>query len=296
MSKNQQTLHKGTPFSRVMRAGCVIGALTGSAMDAHAVGVNSDPGDYTALPAGTQLGVAYYQHLSADNVRANGHKVVGGLDLGLDLGVLRYVRYVELGGWIANPQIIMPFGRQNIGLSGDTRSGLGDTTVGATFWPLHDLEGRHHFGIGTFATLPTGSAKNEGFALSSNRYAFNLQAGYQRPLSKNWTLELIGQSEFYTDQRDTNASKKTYLSLDASPRYQFSDQTSVALTWRHGWGGKEELNGVTLLGSERRDIGILTWASFLAPQWQLQLQYRQDFNVKDGAEIRALQSRLLYVF
>jgi len=296
MNKVKKTRGRSVRVLSVIRSWCAISALMCAASAANAAGVNPDPGDYTALPPGTQIGVAYYQHLTADDVYVKGHKVVDNLDLSLDLGILRYVHYVQIGDWVADPQIIVPFGRQHVGLTGDTRTGLGDITVGAAFWPLHDLAGRHHFGISTFVTLPTGSDKNDGFALSANRYAFNLQAGYMRPLGKNWTIDLVAQSEFYTDQRDTDSTKDAYFSLEASPRYYFSDQTYVGVTWRRGWGGKEKLHGATLLDSEERDIGIVTWASFLAPNWQLQLQYRQDFNVKDGPEIRGLQTRLLYVF
>lgn len=296
VNKDRDTRGASDRISRFVRSCSAIGAMLGVVSMANAAGVNPDPGDYTALPPGTQLGVAYYQHLTADKLYVDGHKVVDNLDLALDLGILRYVHYVQIGDWVADPQIIAPFGRQHVGLTGDTRSGLGDITVGAAFWPLHDLPGRHHFGISTFVTLPTGSDKNEGFALSSNRYAFNLQAGYMRPIGSNWTIDLVAQSEFYTDQRDTNASKDAYFSLEASPRYHFSDTTYAGLTWRHGWGGKEKLHGATLLDSEERDIAILTWASFLSPKWQLQLQYRQDFNVKDGPEVKGLQTRLLYVF
>lgn len=279
-----------------VRAFIATSALAAVIPAANAAGVNPDPGDYTALPPGTQLGVVYYQHLRADEVFARGDKVLDELDLSLDIGILRYVHYVKLGDWVADPQIIAPFGRQRVGLSDETRSALGDITVGAAFWPLHDLEGRHHFGISTFFTLPTGGDKNKGFALSSNRYAFNLQAGYMRPIGRNWTIDLVAQSEFYTDQRDTDSSKDPYFSVEASPRYHFSDATYLALTLRHGWGGKETLGETTLLDSEERDSAILTWASFLAPKWQLQIQYRQDFNVEDGPELNGLQTRLLYVF
>lgn len=296
MSNNTKAKNRRSVASGFIRTSCATAVLAAVISTASAAGVNPDPGDYTALPPGTQLGVVYFQHLSADEVHARGKKIVNNVDLTLDLGILRYVHFVKIGDWVADPQIIVPFGRQKIGLADDVRSGLGDITVGAAFWPLHDLEGRHHFGISTFVTLPTGSEKDAGFALSANRYAFNLQAGYMRPLGRNWTIDLVAQSEFYSDQRNTDARKDAYFSLEASPRYHFSDATSVTLTWRHGWGGKETLNGSTLLDSEQRDSVILTWASFLSPKWQLQMQYRQDFDVQDGPALTGLQTRLLYVF
>ncbi|PCN59340.1 hypothetical protein [Acinetobacter sp. YT-02] len=70
-------------------------ALT-AALDLQAAGVSSDAGDYQALPGGTNLAVAYYQHTEADKAYANGDKVADDLDLSIDLGILRYVRFIEV--------------------------------------------------------------------------------------------------------------------------------------------------------------------------------------------------------
>jgi len=41
---------------------------------------------------------------------------------------------------------------------------------------------------------------------------------------------------------------------------------------------------------------MLTWASFVDKQWQVQLQYVHDLKVEEGPKISALQARLLYVY
>jgi hypothetical protein len=35
--------------------------------------------------------------------------------------------------------------------------------------------------------------------------------GYIRKLSNNWTIDLIGETEFYQDQRDTKSQKDPLL-------------------------------------------------------------------------------------
>src|SRR5690606_13658212 len=90
-----------------------------------AAGVSSDPGDYKALPAGTNLAVAYYQHLTADNVYTNDKKVVNDLGLTLDIGMLRYVKFIELGGLLINPQIVLPLAKQRNTLESSDSSGIG---------------------------------------------------------------------------------------------------------------------------------------------------------------------------
>jgi hypothetical protein len=40
---------------------------------------------------------------------------------------------------------------------------------------------------------------------------------------------------------------------------------------------------------------MLTWASFVDKQWQVQLQYVRDLKVEEGPKVSGLQARLLYV-
>lgn len=283
-SPKQHTFLLGTAFS------------LGLAALPAAAGINADPGDYTGLPGGTDIALLYYQHLAADDVYVKGKKVVDNLDLKLDVGVLRMIHFVEIGGWVIDPQFILPFGKQRVGLTDQEVSGIGDLQFGATFWPLHDLKNNHHFGVTTFFTAPTGAHKGDGFALSNNRWAFDVQAGYIRNIAPKWTLELLGQVEFYQDQRDTHAKKDPLYQADAILRYNFSDATYVAATYRHAWGAKETLNGATLADRANNGTAVLTWASFLSKQWQLQLQYRQDLHIENGPKVGGPQARLLYLF
>lgn len=100
-------------------------ALFSISSSIFAAGVSADPGDYKALPAGTNLAVAYYQHLTADDVYSNNNKVVDDLGLTLDLGMLRYVRYMEIGGLLMDPQIVLPFAKQQNSLDGTETVELG---------------------------------------------------------------------------------------------------------------------------------------------------------------------------
>ncbi|WP_428979393.1 hypothetical protein [Cupriavidus oxalaticus] len=75
-------------------AGVALTLLLGAA-PAHAIDV--DAGDYTALPAGTNLGLLYYQHAQRDRVYAGGNRVAGG-NLDSDVGIVRYVRSLQVLG------------------------------------------------------------------------------------------------------------------------------------------------------------------------------------------------------
>lgn len=258
--------------------------------------VRPDPGDYTGLPAGTNLLLAYAQFPRGDKVYSKGNKVVDNLDLSVNAGILRYVHFMKLGDYIIDPQIIVPFGSQKIGLSDSKTSGLGDVIFGATLWTLADLAKGEHLGWSVFFTAPTGGDKNQGFALSNNRWATDLQVGYIRKLSEKWTVDLIGETEFYQDQRDTKAQKDPLLQAHGHLRYHLSDATYLAATYRHAWGAKEKLDGVELAGAKNNGTAMLTWASFIDKQWQVQLQYTQDLKVEEGPKVSGIQARVLYVY
>ncbi len=269
--------------------------LAGVAPLAHA-DVRPDPGDYTALPAGTSLLLGYAQLPRADEVYSKGRKVVSNLDLSLNAGIFRYVHFTRLGGYTIDPQIIVPFGRQEIGLSGTRSSGLGDIIFGGTLWTIADAQRGEHLGWSVFVTAPTGGNKNQGFAISNNRWAVDLQAGYIRKLGDHWTLDAIVETEFYQDQRDTRARKSPLLQLHGHLRYHLSGATYLAATYRHALGARETLHGATLANDKNNGTAMLTWASFIDKQWQVQLQYSKDLRIEEGPRIDALQARFLYAF
>lgn len=255
-----------------------------------------DPGDYTALPPGTDLLLLYGQHVTADKIYAGERQVVGNADLSLDVGLLRYVHFTTLGGFTVDPQIIVPVGRQKLGITGEKADGLGDVVFGGTLWTIADLPRGEHLGFSLFLTAPTGSDKSKGFALSDNRWAADFQVGYIRKLAPNWSIDLIGQTELYQDRRDTHSHKDALVRGIAHVRYHLNDTTHLAISYRHAWGAKETLNGTTL--SSRKDDGnlTLTAASFVSKTVQLQLQYSRDVKVQSGPKASTLGLRTLFIF
>lgn len=255
-----------------------------------------DAGDYTALPAGTDLLLLYGQHNSADQLRADGRTAVDNLGLKLDVGLLRWVHFTTWNGYTIDPQIVVPFGRQKVGLSGEKTSGLGDIIFGGTLWTIADLQRGEHLGWSLFITAPTGADKREGFALSDNRWAADLQVGYIRRFAPQWSIDLIGQTELYQDRRDTKSEKDPLVRGFAHLRYHLSDATHLAVSYRHTLGAKETLDGTTLSGRKNDGNVTLTWASFLTKQVQLQLQASQDVKVENGPKLRTVGVRALYAF
>ncbi len=88
---------KSTPRRRAiaLAAGLAIGLTCSSGASAFDV----DAGDYTALPAGTTLLAAYYQYASRDAIFADGNRAPGNNRLDSNVGILRGVHYMNVGGY-----------------------------------------------------------------------------------------------------------------------------------------------------------------------------------------------------
>ncbi|MBJ2182511.1 transporter [Pseudomonas veronii] len=261
--------------------------------------IKPDSGDYAALPAGTDLALLYQQNPRIDKAYSGGQRVANNLDLDLTVEVLRLVHFTEFfdTGYIWDPQLIIPYGHQDLGATGQKNSGIGDVTFGATLWTLVDMARNRHLGWSMFITAPTGADKNLGFALSNNRWAADFQVGYVHGFDEHWTWDVIGETEFYQEQRDTGAHRDPLIQLHNHLRYNFTPQTSVALSYRHNWGSRETLDGQTLQTSH--DNGTLGFSAttMLGKQWQVMGQYWRDVTVRSGPMTdNSVQFRVAYIY
>ncbi|MBX3670867.1 MAG: transporter [Rhodocyclaceae bacterium] len=255
-----------------------------------------DPGDYTGLPGGSSVALFYYQHITADKVYANGTKVLDNLDLKLDVGLLRALHYMNWGSGIVAVEALQLFGQQEVGLTNQSMSAVGDLKLGLHYWPIHDLANNEHLGFSLKLVAPVGSKSGQGFALSDNRWALNPGVGYIRNLSSRVSLDLAGQLEFYGKNRDTGVERDLAYYIDTSLSYRLDGGAQLSATYRHAWGAKEHLNGATLSGRLNNESLLVGWANFLSKSVQLELRYRQDVSTEQGPKLRGLETRLLYLF
>lgn len=261
--------------------------------------VRPDPGDYTALPKGTNAVVLYQQNPRGEAQYSGGEKVADDLGLKMTVGVLRLIHFTDFfgTGYTWDPQIVIPFGRQEVGLIDSKNTGIGDITFGGTVWTIADQARNEHLGWSVFVTAPTGADKDQGFALSNNRWALDLQVGYIKGLTDRITWDVIAETEFYDNQRSTDAKKDPLLQLHNHLRYNFTPQTYAALSYRHNWGARETLDGRTL--ASRHDNGTVgfTVATMLSNQLQVLGQVQRDTSIREGVKIdHSLQFRLAYFY
>lgn len=278
--------------------------LTLAAPSAHAVDV--DAGDYTALPAGTNLFLAYAQFASRDGVYAGGDEVVPGAELDSQVGILRGVHFMQLGKFIVDPQFLLPFGKLDAGGTtsalGDT-SGIGDLILAATVWLVNDPDNKRYFGITPFLYLPTGSYdNNRALNLGENRWKFALQGGYIQGLGDKFSLDLIGDVTLYGKNDDFSANgvdmkQDASFQFQSFLRYHVTPTFDLRTGWSRTWGGETEVDGIDQ--GDRTQISKWQFGAswFVTPSVQLMANYGRDASVRNGfKEDNRINLRLLKVF
>ncbi|SFU31822.1 transporter [Pseudoduganella namucuonensis] len=286
-------------------AGAVLATLAALA-GGPAAAIDVDAGDYTALPVGSKLALVYYQRAERDKLYGKGARVP--LDAGLDsdVGIARGVHFMDIGGYIVDPQFLLPFGRlkakDGTGFLGDT-GGTGDLMLAATVWLVNRKEGNTYFGVTPFLILPTGQYdRNRALNLGQNRARFTLQAGYITALTTSLSLDVVGDFTVYGRNTEFGAAgatleQKTGYGAQAHLRYH------VAPGFDLRGGVFRTITGETSVnGARQGDRGDTTKFNigasyFVRPATQLLATYGRDVSVRDGfKEGNRLNLRLLQVY
>ncbi|MGH8809121.1 MAG: transporter, partial [Noviherbaspirillum sp.] len=268
--------------------------------------IDVDAGDYTALPAGTNLGLVYYQHAERKSLYSKGAKVPIGARLDSDVGILRGVHFMDIGGYIVDPQFLLPFGKLKAkdatSFLGDT-SGVGDLILAATVWLVNQPQSNTYFGISPFLTLPTGQYDNsKSLNLGENRSKFTLQAGYITGLGKKLSLDLVADVTLYGNNKDFGPAGAT-LKQEASYQAQAHLRYLATPAFDLRAGLSKTITGETSVnGADQNDRGStsklsLGAAYFLRPTTQVLATYGRDLSVREGfKESNRINLRLLQIF
>lgn len=275
-----------------------------AAPQAHAVDV--DAGDYTALPAGTNLLMGYYQYATRDAAYVRGHKQAGDPRLDSHIGILRGVHFTEIGGFIVDPQFLLPFGqlkgKDDLSAAGSA-SGVGDLILAATVWLVNRPESGTYFGITPFLYVPTGKYDNDdALNIGENRWKFALQAGFITKLTDKVSLDLAGDVMVYGKNDKFGPSRETMkqkasMQFQGFLRYHMSDAWDLRLGVSHTIGGETEVAGVDQ-GDRLRTTKVSVGTGwFIRPDVQLLASYGRDVSVRSGLrEDDRLNLRVLKVF
>ncbi|NKF23512.1 transporter [Solimonas marina] len=276
---------------------------------APALAVDVDPGDYTALPAGTNLGLVYLQQVHRDELSTPAGTID---DARLDSSVMlaRYVHFTKIGPFTVDPQVIVPFGKlyngQVAGSDLDESSGLGDIVTFATVWLVNKPDPKHetYFGVSPILTIPTGAyGHDKSVNLGGNRFVYTAQAGLIQGLAQNLKVDLIGELTWYQDNDKYGAAEQTLSQAHSGEfqawlRYGLPDgKTTVSAGYANYWGGKQKVDGVYNGSKTEHQQVRLAIQSFVTPTVQLEAIVGRDTEVQDGFRQDAIvQLRALKLF
>lgn len=288
---------------------CGMATLIGLGTASPALAVDLDALDLVPAPAGTDAFLSYSTFAKRDSfVTRDGTEISAGTGLDSYVGILRYVHYMDLGGFRFAPQVLLPYGKLYNGSLGgaalDDASGIGDPILAAPLWLISTPQ--TNFAIVPYLFVPIGQY-DPGAALNlgENRWKFDLQIGGTQALGKGFVVQASLDAMFYGDNDDAVADGQGKLEQDNTYQFQTwlsytppSDPTwTVAAGYSKYWGGDQQLDGSDTGIATEADQIRLQAAKFLAPDFQVQLGLQKDIEVKGGFQEDARATlRLMKLF
>lgn len=271
-----------------------------------AFALDVDPGDYTALDPGTNLGVLYLQHAERNSLYSKGSKVSGKSGLDSDIGILRGVTFQQWGDHLIDLQLLLPFGHlkgqgESSGLG--SQSGIGDPILANAIWFHKDPAKNRYLAITQYLYVPVGEYDHKDtLNLGENRWKYVFQGGYIHGLTEKWAIDLTGDVTFFGKNDDyTDASltlkKAPQFQAQSYLRYQATDKLGLHVGVSRLWGGETEVDGVKQHDQPNQKKFMAGGSYFVTPKTQLMVTYGEDFSVDNGfKEGTRLNFRLLQIF
>jgi hypothetical protein len=269
--------------------------------------IDIDAGDYTAFPDGTNVGMLYAQHAERDHVYANGQRIPGDNRLVSDIGVLRGIHFMKIGGFTVDPQFLLPFGRLegrgDLGPVLGERGGVSDLTLAATVWLIENPAGREYFGITPFLYAPTGTYDaNKPLNLGENRWKYALQAAYTHGVGEKFTFDVAADVTAYgrNDKADAaghDLTQQPTMQLQGFMRYAMTAAWDLRAGVSHLIDGETKLGGVSRHDETHVTKIQLGTAAFVGTSTQLLATWGRDVKVDNGfMESSRINLRVLQVF
>lgn len=281
-------------------AAATMAMLTGT----PALAIDIGPGDYAILPEGTKLGLLYLQHLRSDSLSIGGNEVPGSEFKGT-VGLLRGLYYTDWGNERVALHMVLPISSLNTasigGVDQPIADGLGDLTLGVTYWPVkpENEETGTTVGLSLFVTAPTGKYEFGSVGIGEGTWQITPQVGVIQGLGGGFYIDgaLDVALSFDHDEAGVSVSRDPSWQLQAMLRKQFNPTTSLAIGYSGHRGGELAFDGVENGQKTSRDQIRLYGTKFLTPDFQIQGMIGRDISTKGGFEYDSVaQIRLMKVF
>lgn len=270
-------------------------ALSGAALlpaaSANALDVNS--ADYVPAAPGTNLALLYSQYATrSEYVSKSGATISQDTSLDSYVNIFRYVHYLEIAGFTAAVQTLIPFGTLYNAKLGRTdlgsAAGIGDPIVSAVFWLLNNKASESYFAIAPYFFVPLGQYKSgDGLTMGENRWKLDLQAAYYQGLGKGFALQLSGDVIWYGSNTAAGTGMQT-LTQDNTYQFQawlsyaFAPTWSAAVGYSKYWGGTEYVSGLPTGNATERDQIRFELSKFITPTFQVQGLVQRDIAASGG--------------
>lgn len=258
----------------------------------HAEELAVDPNDVIAPPSDITFTAFYSVNSKSDKLYRNGNVVLNDADLQTNMGVLRLGHNFDIAGLKVMPQLVVTYGHIDLGrnlVSQPARSstGFGDPVIGATTWLIADPESRTWLGIPAYLSIPMGDydGQHGAFNIGENRWKAITQLGYAKGITDKVFVEAIGELSFYGKNNNFNGMKMQQdpsQSLMGHLTYKVNDKTSISMSYYHTFGGESRLNGIDQSDRKNNNRWLATASTWVAPGLNIQLQYGQDIETKNG--------------
>jgi opacity protein-like surface antigen len=272
---------------------------------ATCMALDVDGGDYNPLPPGSNMALLYYQHGYSHSAYSHGNNVGGGTHLTQDIGILRMIHFMEVGGFTIDPQFLLPFGHVDGKQAGGdlgTGNGVGDLILANTVWLVNRPSSGTFFGVTPMVTLPTGSYdKDDPLNIDENRHKYTLQLGFSQRLIDNVTLDLVFDGTHFGDNdrygsTGATLSQRTLYQGQSIVRYNLTPSLDLRASYSHEWGGEQFVDGVSQgrPGINKYTVGA---AYMLPTKTQLIIGLGRDTSVDNGFKTQSqLNLRIAQVF
>jgi len=239
----------------------VLGLINAS-LNAHAQTL--EPRAYTNAPVGMNFLLVGYQN-SSGALLFDPSVPITDADARVDMGLLGYVRSLNVAGKSAKAGVLLPYARLYAEGYVDgvfrTRKDVGPADpsfyftinlYGAPALSLKDFRNYQQktiVGLAFKVTAPLGAYENDKILnIGTNRWVFKPQVGISRALGR-WTLEGAASVDLYSDNDDFDNGKSRHqepiYSLQGHVIYSFRNNIWTALGATYYAGGRTSIDGVT---------------------------------------------------
>lgn len=286
----------------------LISAAFGTFLSFGASAIEINPGDYEQFPSGATIGLLYYQFGQGNEAYARGARTTSDAKLETHVGLIRLLHVYEIApGVTIDPQFILPVGSLSTGgvlAPLGSPGGVGDVILAAPVKFKIDTEFKDVFAITPYLIAPTGSYDaTRPLNFGANRWQGILQAAYVKHFDPIWSVDLIGDVSFYSDNDRFNLngigrlSQAPQFELQGYLRYKINPALEVAGGFGGRLGGNQSFQDASLRNAQGTSYGRLAVAYFPEPTFQVQAMIGRDLSVENGTkQATFIQLRLAKIF